>query len=92
MQQSAATALVRAALHVRELSPSQAERDRAFFAMTPVQRAAAMWRSLDTRVDTPPEVNMTTLYRWMQRCPDEVPLIDGEFAPIAVFTPECADR
>lgn len=92
MPPSAASAFDAAALRAPAPGPTQAERDRAFFAMSATQRVATMWRSLDRRVDTPPEVNMATLYHWMQRCPHEVPLINGEFAPISVFTPECADR
>jgi hypothetical protein len=69
---------------------THAEQDRAFFKMSPAQSVAAMWRTL--RRDGQPGVPMRTLYAWARRLPDEVPLIDGEFAFIAALTPEHAER
>lgn len=75
---------------------TQAEQDRAFLALSPAQRAATMWRFLgagapDATAREPVKLTMNTLYRWAQRFPHEVPLIDGEFAFIAVATPEHAE-
>ena len=69
---------------------TQADEDRTFFAMTPAQRVAAMWRTLQR--DGQPGVRLRTLYRWACRYPHEVPLIDGELPWIATRTPEYADR
>jgi hypothetical protein len=69
---------------------AQADEDRAFFAMTPAQRVAAMWRTMQR--DGQPGVRLRTLYRWACRYPDQVPLIDGELPWIATHTPEYAER
>lgn len=78
------------------LRASQIEQDRAFLALSPAQRAAAMWRFLGATgphaiTGEPVKLTMNTLYRWAQRFPDEVPLIDGEFAFIAAAMPEYAE-
>lgn len=86
-QHPSPTQLVDDVLAVRA---THAEQDRAFFAMSRAQRVAAMWRTL--RRDGQPGVPMRTIYTWARRLPHEVPLIDGEFAFIAVFTPEYAER
>lgn len=69
---------------------TQADEDRAFFAMPPAQRVAAMWRSMQR--DGQPGVRLRTLYRWACRYPHEVPLIDGELPWIATRTPEYTER
>ena len=94
MQSSLSPAdLVDQALAVRA---TQVEHDWAFLALSPAQRAAAMWRFLvasdaDAMAGEPVKLTMNTLYRWAQRFPDEVPLIDGEFAFIAAAMPEHAE-
>jgi hypothetical protein len=87
MDAVSATELVDVVLAARA---TQADEDRAFFKLTPAQRVAAMWRTLQH--DGQPGVPMCTLYAWARRLPDEVPLIDGEFAFIAALTPEHAER
>jgi hypothetical protein len=37
------------------------------------------------------ELTWTQLFAWARRAPDEVPLVNGEFAFIAAFTPEAAE-
>lgn len=64
---------------------STAESDdelRALWAMTRAQRVAAMWRGQLTR---------RQLSKWSSRAPSEVPLLGGEFAWIAMRTPEWAE-
>lgn len=58
------------------------EGSRALWAMTPEQRTVAMWAG---------ELNRDQLYEWAKRAPDEVPRIGGEFAFIAIHTPEVAE-
>ncbi len=58
------------------------ERLAPMWEMTVEQRIAAMRRG---------ELTMTQLFAWASRCPDQVPLIDGEFEFIAAFTPEVAE-
>jgi hypothetical protein len=87
------TDVVDQALAVRA---TQAEQDRVFLTLSPAQRVAAMWRFLgasdpDATAGEPVRLTMNTLYRWAQRLPSEVPLIDGEFAFIAAAMPEYAD-
>lgn len=55
---------------------------RHLWSMTPAEREAAMWRG---------DLSWTQLFAWAQRAPDEVPLINGEFAFIAAKTPEAAE-
>ena len=50
--------------------------------MTPAEREAAMWRG---------ELTLDECGAWARRAPHEVPLINGEFAFIAIFTPEVAE-
>jgi hypothetical protein len=50
--------------------------------MTPAQRQMAMWRG---------ELSEHQLYEWAKRAPKEVPLINDEFAFIALSTPEVAE-
>jgi hypothetical protein len=71
---------------------TQAENDRAFFALSPAQRTAAMWRALlgaangpAVKSKEPVKVTLALLYRWAARFPNEVPLINGEFAFIAAL-------
>ena len=83
------TDVVDQALAVRA---THAENDRAFFALSPAQRAAAMWRALlgdekgpKVTSSEPVIVTMGLLYRWAARFPHEVPLTNGEFAFIAAL-------
>lgn len=70
---------------IEQLKAQDAARARqidALWEMTPQERIAAMYRN---------ELTTTQLLAWAARHPEEVPLIDGEFAFIAVHTPEVAD-
>lgn len=58
------------------------EQLQALWAMTAAQRVAAMWRGQLTRYQ---------LSKWTSRAPHEVPLLGGEFAWIAMRTPEWAE-
>jgi hypothetical protein len=58
------------------------EEYRALWAMTRAERTAAMWRGQLTR---------RQLSKWSSRAPHEVPLLGGEFAWIAMRTPEWAE-
>jgi len=62
---------------------SRAEESRALWAMSAAERTAAMQRG---------ELTGAQLMEWARRAPEEVPLIDGEWAFIAALTPEVADR
>jgi hypothetical protein len=63
--------------------PQQASAEyRRLWAMTPAQRVAAMWRS---------ELTVRQLCQWSSRAPREIPLLGGEFAWIAMHTPEWAE-
>ena len=59
-----------------------AELSRGLWAMSAAEREAAMWRG---------ELTSTQLFEWARRRPEEVPLINGEFAFIAMHTPEAAE-
>jgi hypothetical protein len=71
--------LVGQALAAKE---QQREGSNALWALTPEQRAAAMWAG---------ELTRDQLYEWAKRAPDEVPKIGNEFAFIAIHTPEVAE-
>jgi hypothetical protein len=67
------------------LAAQRRDRDahlQALWAMTPAEREAAMWRR---------ELTFTQLQAWASRRPEEVPLLGGEFAFIAINTPEWAE-
>jgi len=55
---------------------------QALWGMTPAERQAAMWAG---------ELTHDQLWEWCKRAPEEVPLIQNEFAFIAAFTPEVAE-
>jgi hypothetical protein len=61
---------------------STRERSKALWAMSAEERESAMWAG-----------NLTwgQLFEWAKRAPHEVPLINGEFAFIAIHTPEVAE-
>jgi hypothetical protein len=61
---------------------TRAERSRTLWAMSAAEREAAMWRG---------ELTNAQLWEWARRRPDEVPLINGEWAFIAALTPEVAE-
>ncbi len=63
----------------REKRKEQAE---ALWKMTAKQRQMAMWHD---------ELTVTQLYMWAKAKPEEVPLINGEWAFIAAKTPEVAE-
>lgn len=52
------------------------------WALTRDERVQAMRRG---------ELTWAQLFAWARRAPDEVPLVNGEFAFIAAFTPEAAE-
>jgi hypothetical protein len=56
--------------------------EQALWAMTAEERVAAMWRS---------QLTLQQLARWSSRAPHEVPLLGGEFAWIAMRTPDWAE-
>ncbi|HEX5308939.1 MAG TPA: hypothetical protein VFW38_07655 [Solirubrobacteraceae bacterium] len=55
---------------------------RALWQMTPVQRVAAMRRG---------ELTLEQCAAWAARHPDQVPIVNGEFEYITMFTPEVRD-
>ena len=55
---------------------------RALWAMTRAERIAATWRG---------ELTTRQLCQWSSRAQHEVPLLGGEFAWIAMRTPEWAE-
>lgn len=73
------SALVTAALATVR---TREEAMRHLWEMTPAEREAAMWRG---------DLSFDQCCAWAQRAPHEVPLINGEFAFIAVQTPEIAE-
>jgi hypothetical protein len=60
---------------------SRHERMQALWRMKPKQRQTAMWAG---------ELTWDQLYEWAARAPHEVPLVNGEFAFIALLMPEGA--
>jgi hypothetical protein len=56
-----------------------AEEPHALWSMSPGERVAAMWRG---------QLSLHQLCHWSARKPDEVPLLGGEFAWIAMRTPD----
>jgi hypothetical protein len=66
---------------VRSLADRQARLD-ALWRMTPAERVAAMRRG---------DLTMEQCCAWAARCPEQVPLINGEFEFIAAFTPEVCE-
>ncbi len=61
---------------------TQEETMSFLWEMTPAEREAAMWRG---------ELTFDQCSAWARRAPHEVPLINGEFAFIAISTPEIAE-
>jgi hypothetical protein len=59
-----------------------AEHSHALWQMTVEQRVGAMRRG---------ELTPSQLWEWAKQRPDEVPLLNGEFEFVAIFTPEAAD-
>jgi hypothetical protein len=62
--------------------PYASDESRALWAMSRSERIEAMWRS---------ELTIRQLTQWSSRAPHEVPLLGGEFAWIAMRTPEWAE-
>jgi hypothetical protein len=62
--------------------PDPGEAYSALWAMTRDERIAAMWRG---------ELTTRQLCQWSSRAQHEVPLLGGEFAWIAMPTPEWAE-
>lgn len=62
--------------------PTVAEGRARLWDMTAAQRVAAMHRG---------ELTLDQLAGWSATRPDEVPLLNGEFAWITLTTPEVAD-
>ncbi len=61
---------------------SRSEQSRLLWAMSRAEREAAMWRG---------ELTNAQLWEWARRTPNEVPLINNEWAFIAIHTPEVAE-
>jgi hypothetical protein len=61
---------------------SRKERSQALWKMSADERVAAMHRG---------ELTWGQLFEWARGAKHEVPLIDGEFAFIAAYTPEVAE-
>jgi hypothetical protein len=61
---------------------SRRERSQALWKLSADERVAAMWRN---------ELTWGQLYEWASKAGHEVPLIDGELAFIAAYTPEVAE-
>ena len=66
----------------RHYRPDVYDAYRALWAMTRDERIAAMWRG---------ELTTRQLCQWSSRAQHEVPLLGGEFAWIAMRTPEWAE-
>ena len=62
--------------------PEFEEAKRRLWAMTPEKRVQAMRAG---------QLSMRLCLHWASRCPDEVPLLNGEWEFIAISTPEVAD-
>lgn len=61
---------------------ARAEARRKLWHMTPAQRVEAMWAG---------QLSWDQLFAWARRAPNEVPLVNGEFAFIALSTPEASE-
>jgi hypothetical protein len=61
---------------------SRRERSKALWEMSAEERQAAMWAG---------KLTWGQLFEWAKLAPREVPQIDGEFAFIAIYTPEVAE-
>jgi hypothetical protein len=66
----------------RHQRPDRGEELHTLWAMTRAERITAMWRS---------ELTLRQLCQWSSRAQHEVPLLGGEFAWIAMRTPEWAE-
>jgi hypothetical protein len=66
----------------RHQRPDLYDAYRALWAMTRDERIAAMWRG---------DLTTRQLCQWSSRAQHEVPLLAGEFAWIAMRTPEWAE-
>lgn len=69
-------------LWVPPRDPTREEQSRRLWEMSAAERVAAMYRG---------ELSLFQCLQWASRRPREVPLINGEFAFIAIRTPEVAD-
>jgi len=65
-----------------EAPPAPSERTRRLWAMSPAERAAAMYAG---------ELTMGQCFEWARRAPEEVPRIGQEFWFIAIHSPEVAE-
>ena len=62
--------------------PGWEKQKARLWAMTPDERVRAMHAG---------ELSLRLCLRWASRRPSEVPLVNGEFAFVALYTPEVAD-
>ncbi len=62
--------------------PTREEQRRQLWSMTPTERVTAMRAG---------RLSLDQLSQWAARRPHEVPLLNGEFEFIAIYTPEVAD-
>jgi hypothetical protein len=70
------------AIELTERRAQREERSARLWRMTAAERVAAMWRG---------ELSLRDCCEWSSRAPHEVPLLGGEFAYIAMWTPEWAE-
>jgi hypothetical protein len=61
---------------------SKRDRSKVLWEMSTEERQAAMWTG---------RLTWGQLFEWAKLAPREIPLIDGEFAFIAIYTPEVAE-
>jgi len=71
-----------AARRATRVTPTVKQLSRAFWAMTPDERVAAMRRG---------ELNLAQLAEWSRQAPNEVPMLNGTWEWIAIKTPEVAE-
>jgi hypothetical protein len=63
--------------------PRWEEQKARLWSMTPDERVRAMHAG---------ELSLRLCLHWASRRPSEVPLVNGEFAFVALYTPEAADE
>jgi hypothetical protein len=82
MSDKSATSTYTSPLWVPPRDPTRDEQSRVLWEMSAAERVAAMYRG---------DLSLFQCLQWAARRPHEVPLINDEFAFIAIRTPEVAD-
>jgi hypothetical protein len=77
-----ATDSLTTAPEVLQRDPRWEDEKARLWAMTPSERVHAMRAG---------ELALRLCLHWVSRCPDECPVLDGEWEFIAIHTPEAAD-